>query len=114
LDKGYDAEYAHRMIRERLGAESVIPVRDMAEPARSGRKDRKVSDFYRGMMNFFFDTCIYDMRSIAETVNSMVKRVLGEILDGRDAKTRHSEMMFRCIANNFRVGMELRSSGMSV
>jgi len=58
---------------------------------------------------FLKKTC--NMRAISETVNSMVKRVLGDVLDGRSEGTRHSEMMFRCIAHNFRVGMEISNSG---
>ena len=113
-DKGYDAEHVHRYIREKLDAEAVIPLRDMAELARAGSTERKVSGFYRGRMKYFFDKERYNMRSIVETVNSMVKRVLGEILNGRNAETRHSEVMLRCIAHNFRAGMELSNSGMSV
>jgi len=113
-DKGYDSEHAHRYIRENLNAESIIPVRDMAEYARAGSKERPVSGFYRGRMKFFFDHETYNMRSIVETVNSMIKGVLGEILDGRNEETRHSETMFRCIVHNFRVGLEIRSSRMMV
>jgi len=109
-DKGYDAEHVHRYIREKLNAESIIPVRSMTEPAKSGSKKRRTSGFYRGLMKFFFDKERYGMRSIVETVNSMIKGVLGEVLDGRDEGTRHSETMFRCIAHNFRVGMEISSS----
>lgn len=32
-DKGYDAEYVHRDIHERLGADAMIPIRNI-EPAR--------------------------------------------------------------------------------
>jgi len=113
-DKGYDSEDAHRYIREKLNAESIIPVRNMTEPAKTGSKRRRTVGFYRGLMKFSFDAETYRMRSIVETVNSMVKGVLGEILDGRTADTRHSETMFRCIAHNFRVGLELSSSGMRV
>ncbi|MDR0508222.1 MAG: hypothetical protein LBG63_00105 [Candidatus Methanoplasma sp.] len=52
------------------------------------------------------------MRAISETVNSIVKRVLGDVPGGRSEGTRHSEMMFRCIAHSFRVGMEISNSGM--
>ena len=75
-DKGYDSEYAHRYIRERLNAESIIPVRDMSRPAKLGRKETRTSGFYRGLMKFFFDKGRYNMRSIVETVNSMIKCVL--------------------------------------
>jgi hypothetical protein len=57
---------------------------------------------------------IYNKRVLCETVNSMIKRVLGETLNGRNEETRHSETMFRFIAHNFRLGMELSSSRMLV
>jgi len=111
-DKGYDSEDAHRYIRAKLNAESIIPVRNMTGPAKSGSKKRRTVGFYRGLMKFFFDGETYRMRSIVETVNFMVKGVFGEVLDGRNEETRHSETMFRCIAHNFRIGLELSSSGM--
>jgi len=115
-DKGYDAEYAHIMIRERLGAEAIIPARENA-PKKGTKRHRTTGKNRSRMKRELKDTdkkARYNMRSICETVNSMVKRVLGEVLDGRTEGARHSEVMFRCIAHNFRVGMELSSSGMFV
>ena len=113
-DKGYDAEHAHEMIHDLLNAEALIPPRDdgdtpinrMFGPNRK-RMKRELAEGSEGKR-------IYRKRSLSETVNSMMKRVLGEILSGRSEETRHSETMFRCIAHNFRVGMELSSSGILV
>jgi len=111
LDKGYDAEYVHEMIHERLNAESLIPARDKDAPihrmegVNRKRMRRELTDGSEKLKT-------YHKRALSETVNSMIKRVFGEILNGRKEETRRSETMFRCIAHNFRVGMELRSSGM--
>jgi len=35
-DKGYDAEWAHRMVNEELGAEALIPARER-KPSRESR-----------------------------------------------------------------------------
>ena len=113
-DKGYDSEHAHEMIRDLLNTESLIPARDdgstpvnrMYGPIRK-RMRRELTEGSHKMT-------IYRRRSISETVNSMLKRVLGEVLSGRTEETRRSETMLRCIAHNFRVGMELSSSGMLV
>ena len=116
-DKGYDAEYAHVMISERLGAEAVIPARENAPKrgtAEHRTKGKNRSRMKRELKDGTDAKAAYNMRSISETVNSMVKRVLGEVLEGRTDGARHSEVMFRCIAHNFRVGMELSSSGLFV
>lgn len=36
------------------------------------------------------------------------------VLDGRNEEARRSKVMFKCIAHNFRIGMELSSSGMKI
>ena len=114
-DKGYDAEYAHIMIRERLDAEAIIPVRD-APKKESVYRTTGVnrSRMKREMKEGTETSERYRMRPISETANSMVKCVLGEILNGRDPKARHSELMFKCVAHNFRIGMKYRNSGMFV
>ena len=115
-DKGYDAEYVHRMVMNGLGAEAVIPVR--TNPPKKGSVCRTVgvnrSRMKRELTGGSHLKSIYNMRSISETVNSMLKRVLGDVLRGRNEETRHAETMFKCMAHNFRVGMELSSSGMLV
>lgn len=116
-DKGYDAEYAHIMVSERLGAEALIPARENS-PAKGSSayrtEGKNRSRMKRELREGTDLKGTYNMRAISETVNSMVKRVLGEAVDGRNEGSRHSELMFRCIAHNFRVGMELSSSGMIV
>ncbi len=111
-DKGYDAEYVHRDIEKKIGAESIIPARENRKGTRTRGVNR--NRMKRELTNGSYLKKIYGLRNISETVNSMVKRVLGEVLTGRNERTRHAEAMFRCIAHNFRVGLEMSSSGMRV
>ncbi|MCL2786532.1 MAG: IS5 family transposase [Methanomassiliicoccaceae archaeon] len=101
-DKGYDSEQVHRYLREHLHCETLIPARKMSEPAVSGSKRRRTSGFYRGLMKFFFDPVTYKRRSIVESVNSMIKRKMSDVVYGRTPRSRHAEVLCRCIAHNIR------------
>jgi transposase len=109
-DKGYDAEYVHVDIRERLKADAMIPLRKI-EPARIEGTRVRTSGFNRGMMKFAFDKEEYNKRSQVETVNSMVKRKMGDTVYGRSEQTRHKEVLFRCVAHNIR---RLNDAGVSI
>jgi len=113
-DKGYDAEHAHEMIRECLNAEAIIPARDDGDTPINRMFGPNRKRMRKELTEGSEKRTIHHKRSLSETVNSMMKRVLGEVLSGRNEETRHSETMFRFIAHNFRVGMELSSSGMLV
>jgi hypothetical protein len=112
-DKGYDAEYVHRDIHERLGADAMIPIRK-TEQARIETSRVKTSGFNRGRMKFFFNEKIYNLRSLVETVNSMVKRKMGDVINSRTRLTSNVEVLFRSIAHNFRRLFELRPESMEV
>ncbi|AIZ57034.1 hypothetical protein Mpt1_c11720 [Candidatus Methanoplasma termitum] len=94
-DKGYDAEYVHKMVRKYLDAEAVIPARTF----RNGTRTRGVNRnrMKRELTEGTELKSTYGIRAIAETVNSMIKRVLGEVLAGRKEETRHAKARFRCI-----------------
>ena len=112
-DKGYDAEYVHVDIRERLGAETMIPIRTI-EPARIEGSKVRTSGFNRGRMKFFFDKEVYNLRSLVETVNSMVKRKMGDTVNSRTHLTSAIEVLLRSIAHNFRRLFELKPEAMEV
>jgi transposase len=112
-DKGYDAEYVHRDIHERLGADAMIPIRK-TEAARTEGSRVRTSGFNRGRMKFFFDREVYNQRSQAETVNSMVKRKMGDTVNSRTDHTSKVEVMLRAIAHNLRRLLELRPDSMGV
>jgi hypothetical protein len=53
-------------------------------------------------MRHNFDKGIYSRRSLVETVNSMVKRKMGDTVYGKSEASRHKEVLLRCIAHNLR------------
>lgn len=53
-DKGYDAEHVHVEIKERLNAETFIPLWKSASLAKLGMKEARTSGFNRRRMKFFF------------------------------------------------------------
>jgi transposase len=71
LDKGYDSEKIHALIREEIKAESIIPLRV--------RKRKKIKGKYRRQLFLTFDKIRYNKRNIAETTFSVVKRKFGEV-----------------------------------
>ena len=68
MDKGYDSEKIHVIIREEIKADSLIPLRK--------RKRKKIGGKYRQQLNVEFDNIKYNQRNIAETIFSVVKRKL--------------------------------------
>ncbi len=68
MDKEYDSEKIHSLIREEIRPDSIIPVRR--------RKRTKILGKYRRQLPLIFDKIKYDQRSIAETTFSVVKRSL--------------------------------------
>ena len=103
-DAGYDSEANHRIARLDMGVRSVIPAkigRPSAEPP-AGR--------YRRLMKQRFarkaDKGIYGQRSQSETVNSMMKRNLGEFLRSVRTRRRKQEMLLRAVTHNLMLGRE--------
>ena len=111
-DKGYDSEYAHRYIRENLGCVTMIPLRK-TEPARleCSKRRTRARGFFRGLMKIFFDPEIYKKRSMVETVNSMIKRNMSDIVRGRNDVSREVEVLCRCAAHNVMRVMDLGVTG---
>ena len=101
-DAGYDSEANHTIARLDMGVRSVIPAeigRPTAKPP-AGR--------YRRLMKQRFareaDKALYGQRSQSETVNSMMKRNLGECLRSIRTTRRKQEMLLRCIVHNLMLG----------
>ena len=101
LDKGYDCERIHKIIREELGADSQIHVR--MGLTKNGK--------YRKELIFGIKKDKYHRREIVETVNSVMKRVFGEENRGRSERMRNKETKLRniCRSEERRVGKECRS-----
>lgn len=96
-DRGYDSENVHERISERLNAEPVIPARDMT--GRHGDKG-KMRGKNRKRMVSAFPAEIYRCRCLIETVNSMIKRKMGDTVLGHSDESRHKEVVCRCISHN--------------
>jgi Transposase DDE domain len=100
-DAGYDSHENHRIARMELKVRSLIPAgcgRPGAKPltSRYRRLMRKqISGTQKGKP--------YGQRAQSETVNSMMKRNLGDHLRARSAKGRQKEQMLRAITHNLMV-----------
>jgi hypothetical protein len=92
LDKGYDSEDLHRLIRHRLEAESVIPVRDRERKTIHGR--------YRRQLARSLDRFRYHRRNLVETVFSVLKRRFGENLKARKYWYQIKEIKVKILIDN--------------
>ncbi len=92
LDKGYDSEDIHRLIRDDLNAYSLIPVRT--------RKRKQISGVYRRELARSFDQTRYHQRNKVETVLSVLKRKFGESLKARKFQAQIKELKIKLILYN--------------
>ncbi len=92
LDKGYDSEDIHRLIRDDLNAYSLIPVRT--------RKRKRISGVYRRELARSFDQTRYHQRNKVETVFSILKRKFGEALKARKFQAQIKELKIKLILYN--------------
>ena len=92
LDKGYDSEDIHRLIRDDLNAYSLIPVRT--------RKRKRISGVYRRELARSFDQTCYHQRNKVETVFSVLKRKFGETLKARKFQAQIKELKIKLIFYN--------------
>ena len=96
-DAGYDSERAHCFAREGHSIRTIIP-------RRIGRPTTKLpSGKYRRIMATRFNKKLYGQRWQVETVNSMIKRVLGSALRARSYWSQCREMVVRVLAYNMMV-----------
>jgi len=104
-DKGYDGEGTHECAKELLGedVETVIPVRELIK-YRSGKTPRGK---HRKKMAAMFNKAIYNRRSIVETVNSMLKRKMGDVVYGKKPLTVAKEIKLVVLAHNLRIIMDV-------
>jgi hypothetical protein len=92
--KGYDSEENHVLVREELGALSVIPARYEHVPI------WKTHGRYRKQMKRGYPKILYNQRNKDETILSVIKRMFEEHITSRLVKTQNRELSFRCIAYN--------------
>ena len=94
LDKGYDAESVHKMIRNQ-NVISVIPTRRSKSHLISRTKGR-----YRKMMRREFDEAIYFQRNKTETIFSVIKRKFGSEIKSYNDSMKEKELLYRVLAYN--------------
>jgi hypothetical protein len=87
MDKGYDSEKIHVLIREEIKADSIIPLRQ--------RKRKKVGGKYRKQLHLSFDKTKYNKRNIAKITFSVVKRKFGETIRARKFRNQVEEIKIK-------------------
>jgi transposase len=92
LDKGYDSEDIHKLIRDGLNSYSLIPVRN--------RKRKRIFGIYRRELARSFDQAWYHQRNKVETVFSVIKRKFGECLKARKFQAQIKELKIKLILYN--------------
>lgn len=98
-DAGYDSESNHRTARLDMNVRSIIP------PKIGRPSTRPPAGRFRHLMRQRFarkaDRQAYGQRAQSETVNSMMKRNLGDALRSVLPKRREKEMQLRTLTHNF-------------
>jgi calcineurin-like phosphoesterase family protein len=92
MDKGYDSEVIHELIRDILNSSSLIPIRE--------RKRKRISGYYRRKMRVLFDPVQYHQRNKVETVFSVLKRKFGDSLKARKYRLQVKEIKNKVILYN--------------
>jgi transposase len=93
MDRGYDSEKIHRLIRDTLHADSVIPTR-------SWRNTANIWGKYRKEMTDNFDFIRYRKRVLVETRFSVLKRRFGADLKSRSFRVQKKEISCKIILAN--------------
>ena len=97
-DAGYDSDANHRLAREKLGVRSLIKAgagRPSPRPLKSAyrrRMQRQLQGSQAGRL--------YGQRAQVETVNSMMKRNLGDSLSARTSVARRHQQLLRVVTHN--------------
>ena len=92
MDKGYDSEAIHRLIREVLHANSVIPIRSW--------NNEIIGGTYRQEMAQQFNDTIYPRRQLVETKFSVLKRKFSGDLKARRFRIQIKEIAIKMIVCN--------------
>jgi hypothetical protein len=92
MDKAYDSEDIHKLIRDELGSIAIIPVKD--------RKRKIIKGRYRRLMIENFDVALHRKRSMSETSNSVLKRKYGEEIRARIYRNQVKEIILKVVVYN--------------
>lgn len=94
FDAGYDAEHAHQYARGERGVRTLIPPR-IGRPT-----EKRPSGYWRRKMAERLHLTRYGQRWQVETVNSMLKRLMGSALRARHYWSQYRETILRAITHN--------------
>jgi transposase len=92
MDKGYDSEVIHSLVREELEAIAMIPLRQ--------RKRKKIQGKYRRKMIKEFEETLYYVRNLAETMFSVLKRKYGEEIKAKNYWNQVKEVKIKLLIHN--------------
>gem|GEM_PF-1857033 len=92
MDRGYDSEAIHRLIREDLHANSVIPIRSW--------KNEIIGGTYRQEMAHNFNEVVYQRRQLVENKFSVLKRKFDSDLKARIFLIQTKEIACKMIVCN--------------
>lgn len=97
-DAGFDSESNHRIARHDMGVRSLIKT-GIGRPSK-----RPPSGYYRRLMSKRLKGSqkgkAYAQRAQAETVNSMLKRNMGDALRAKTPRARRNEQLLRVLTHN--------------
>ncbi len=96
-DAGFDSEANHRLGRDELGIQTLIPA-GHGRPARGQLAGR-----YREQMRRHLSQSRYGQRWQVETVNSMLKRLSGEVVNARTYWRRCRLLLLKTLTHNIRI-----------
>jgi len=96
-DAGYDAERHHVLVREELGARSIIP------PTRRRPSRRLPAGTYRRRMTRRFPRGRFAQRGQLESCFSQDKRRFGSSIEGRAQESRSRKLYLRLLVHNLAI-----------
>jgi Transposase DDE domain len=96
-DAGFDSEPNHQLARDELGIQSLIPA-EHGRPAAGEPTGR-----YRRQMKRHLHESRYGQRWQAETVNSMIKRLSGEVVNARTYWRRCRLLLLKTLTHNITI-----------
>jgi DDE family transposase len=100
-DAGFDSETNHRLGRDELGIQTLIPPHH-GRPAKGRFAGR-----YREQMRRHLSQSHYGQRWQVETVNSMLKRLSGEVVNARTYWRRCRLLRLKTLTHNIRILKQL-------
>lgn len=107
-DAGYDSEKAHVLVREELGAKSVIP------PKRGRPTDKGPRGRYRRMMWKRFPKKRYGQRWQVESLFSQDKRRFGSQIAASSTKGQLGELLLRVMMHNIAILLRLKTPSTAI